>query len=225
MMNSKKSPESVKWKYLFFIVLAFTLCMVKNEVQAQEETAPKVAAQAIGKAKALSETKPGKAAVQSQVAVGTTTSQTATVASGRSSEAEGAVGIASSPEAAGIGNNSEKKNIFVVIRSNMSKTMLEQIQSELQEHGIKLTYPELEYDSEGRITNIQIRVKEGNQFNGSAFSYNDGKPIVDPIAFYRSYSPKEGFGVYQGIPDDLPDNVRSFLQNLSGITVGDWSFD
>ncbi len=113
----------------------------------------------------------------------------------------------------------EGENVFLAIRYDMSQKTLNEIKPILKEHGIDATFNDVEFDGNGNLTRIHVKVKVGDQYHGSMLGYNDGRPLEKPIILYVMKDGTEKFGISKGMPQEIPSKVRRNLDRLTGLLI------
>ena len=227
MMNTRKSPEHYKLKYLAVLPLFSLLVLAFNDARAQaEETQPAKTSVGVHSANGPSGTAVSDNA-RGAVAIGSGSSATAIA---RSSGGAIAVGPSSSSSAtSGKVNGSGQaetpyESVFVAIGAEFPVERLPQLEKDLKEQGILLNIEELDYNPDKLITRIKLSVRTTDgRMHGNGFSYNDGQPIDEPVIFYvRRDEGNYGFGIFSGKPGkDVPAEVRSVVGKMeNGYFVG-----
>ncbi|MEP7170449.1 MAG: hypothetical protein ABI855_13855 [Bacteroidota bacterium] len=76
--------------------------------------------------------------------------------------------------------------VNIKITENTSLEDLKKIQNELKEKGIELTIQSTDYNPEGKLTSISLKLVSGNSKVKSSFKSDSGKPIA-PFCIIREY--------------------------------------
>lgn len=228
MMNAKKSPAHHKLKYLGLLPLTLLLVLAFNDARAQtKETRPGKASVEVGLGKKSS----GKATQVNPKGSGISESSGSSVSKAGSAAKEDVVVGLSSSSAAGAGSNTGAglgqaayESVFVAIGAEFPAERLPQMEKDLEEQGILLDIEELDYNSDKLITQLKLNVRTTDgKMHGNGFSYNDGKPIDEPVIFYvRRDGGNYGFGIFTGkLNDSVPAEVRSVIERMeNGYFVG-----
>ncbi len=125
--------------------------------------------------------------------------------------------------AAGLGRR-PYESVFVAIGAEFHVERLPQMKKDLEEQGILLDIEELDYNADKLITRLKLSVRTTDgKMHGNGFSYNDGKPIDDPVIFYVTREEgNHGFGIFTGkMNDGVPAEVRNVIERMeNGYFVG-----
>lgn len=118
--------------------------------------------------------------------------------------------------------NLEKHNIYVVIRSNLTRQELRDLQKDIQVFNISVDFPELEYNSNNEITRIKMTYRTADGNSGNAISYNKGAAISEPLVFYRIAGEPHEYSIGVGITKDIERGLRETMRNMNGYFFGNF---
>ncbi|MCO6476346.1 MAG: M56 family metallopeptidase [Phaeodactylibacter sp.] len=227
MMNAKKSPAHYKLKYFGILPMLFLLVLAFNDARAQaQETQPEKAAVKVG----IGEKQPGSAIQVSPRGLSHSGRSGASVSKADGS-AKGDVSVGLSASGTGSGSTAGAglgrrpyESVFVAIGAEFPVERLPQMKKDLKEQGILLDIEELDYNADKLITRLKLSVRTTDgKMHGNGFSYNDGKPIDEPVIFYVTREQgNHGFGIFTGkLNDSVPAEVRNVIERMeNGYFVG-----
>ena len=133
-----------------------------------------------------------------------------------SSDSDG-VGISYDSDQLADNNEEDQENIYFIVRANLDKQELKEMQESIAEEGITVEIKNLEFNAGGLITRIKIEMKSDRGLNGNVYTDNDGQPIEGPVGFYVIYrGEKQHFGTINGDPAKDLQGVRSRYARIFG---------
>lgn len=128
-----------------------------------------------------------------------------------SSAAEGAVAQTADKPSSII--SGEEKDIYLVIRKDTKRKLLDEAIAEMAKHGVKFSIDNINYN-DGEITSIRI---SGSSHRAMSFN-SQSDPFSGPLVFY-SLDSSDTDGIIGGDLSRLTDEQKVIVNNLSGLLI------
>lgn len=112
------------------------------------------------------------------------------------------------------------QSIYMKISESYTEKEVNQIFKKLEETGVDLEGTKVAFNNDGKITRLSFHAAFADQ-HFVVESYNDGRPIKEPIVLY--YSPSNGNRVVVGTLNNLDRKEQRMFNKFSGIMIGTFS--
>ena len=138
----------------------------------------------------------------------------------------------------GVTATDKVQNIYVVISSKTKEKELTNMQKDLKKNGLELTFDQLEFNNDGKVTKISVSVIDhigikGVNSHTYSITHSFKKKPQSKVYIYRVGGEnidkiEDAFGVGKfddpNVIKNIPENVRSAFRGINhGYLIGNWS--